>query len=125
MQQGSVSTRFVMTTQSKTIVLTTVRHGQTDANINRIVDGQGMDTPLNNVGLQEAPSLNTQSCIRRPLCSTFRFENLRSPKKNEFFHVFGVNFFLIIKKVCIMQLFSEDAKVFSNLFILNFLTLKA
>ena len=26
------------------------------------------------------PSLNTQSCIMRPLCSTFKFENLRSPK---------------------------------------------
>ena len=36
--------------------------------------------------LQEprTPSLNTQSCNRRPLCSTFRFENLRSPKKNRF-----------------------------------------
>ena len=30
------------------------------------------------------PSLNTQSCIRRPLCSTFKFENLRSPKKTVF-----------------------------------------
>ena len=30
----------------------------------------------------QRPSLNTQSCIRRPLCSTFRFENLSiSPKK--------------------------------------------
>ena len=34
--------------------MTIVRHGQTDANIKRIVDGQGMDSPLNNVGLQEA-----------------------------------------------------------------------
>ena len=42
------------TTQSKTIVLTIVRHGQTDANIKRIVDGQGIDSPLNNIGLQEA-----------------------------------------------------------------------
>ena len=32
------------------------------------------------------PSLNTQSCIKRPLCSTFRFENLSiSPKKMSFF----------------------------------------
>ena len=54
MQQGSVSTRFVMTTQSKTIILTIVRHGQTDANIKRIIDGQGIDSPLNNIGLQEA-----------------------------------------------------------------------
>ena len=43
-----------MSTQSKTIVLTIVRHGQTDANIKRIVDGQGIDSPLNNIGLQEA-----------------------------------------------------------------------
>ena len=35
------------------------------------------------------PSLNTQSCIRRPLCSTFRFENLSfSPKKTCFFNFF-------------------------------------
>ena len=27
------------------------------------------------------PSLNSQFCNRKPLCSTFRFENLRSPKK--------------------------------------------
>ena len=27
---------------------------------------------------------NTQSCNRRPLCSTFTFENLRSPKKTSF-----------------------------------------
>ena len=31
-----------------------------------------------------SPSLNTQSCNRRPLCSTFKFENLRSPKKKRF-----------------------------------------
>ena len=30
------------------------------------------------------PSLNTQSCNKRPLCSTFRFENVRSPKKPSF-----------------------------------------
>ena len=35
------------------------------------------------------PCLNTQSCIRRPLCSTFKFENLRSPINIRFFHVFG------------------------------------
>ena len=34
------------------------------------------------------PSLNTQSCIRRPLCSTFKFESLRSSKKERFYHVF-------------------------------------
>ena len=35
------------------------------------------------------PSLNTQSCIRSPLCSTFRFENLSiSPKKTSFFNFF-------------------------------------
>ena len=31
------------------------------------------------------PSLNTQSCNRRPLCSTFTFENVRSPKKTVLF----------------------------------------
>ena len=31
-----------------------------------------------------------QSCNRSPLCSTLKFENLRSPKKNDFFHLFGV-----------------------------------
>ena len=32
------------------------------------------------------PSLHTQSCNRRPLCSTFRFENLSiSPEKKSFF----------------------------------------
>ena len=30
------------------------------------------------------PSLNTQSCNKRPLCSTFTFENVRSPKKPSF-----------------------------------------
>ena len=35
------------------------------------------------------PSLNTQSCIREPLCSTFRFENLSIiPKKPSFFNFF-------------------------------------
>ena len=34
------------------------------------------------IHLSTYPSLNTQSSIRRPLCSTFRFENLSiSPKK--------------------------------------------
>ena len=37
------------------------------------------------------PSLNTQSCIRRPLCSTFRFENQGiSLKQKIFFSVIGV-----------------------------------
>ena len=36
------------------------------------------------------PSLNTQSCIMRPLFSTFRFENLSiSPKKNIFLYFWG------------------------------------
>ena len=40
--------------------------------------------------MYQSPSLNTQSCIRRPLCSTFRFENLSiSPKKKEFFMFSG------------------------------------
>ena len=43
-----------MTTQSKTIILTFVRHGQTDANFKRIIDGQGLDCPLNDVGLQQS-----------------------------------------------------------------------
>ena len=28
------------------------------------------------------PNLNTQSCNRRPLCSTFTFENVCNPKKS-------------------------------------------
>ena len=43
-----------MTTQSKTIILTFVRHRQTDANFKRIIDGQGLDCPLNDVGLQQS-----------------------------------------------------------------------
>ena len=43
-----------MTTQSKTIILTVVRHGQTDSNIKGIIDGQGIDSPLNDIGLQQA-----------------------------------------------------------------------
>ena len=40
-------------------------------------------------GYKVYPSLNTQSCNRRPLCNTFRFENLSiSPKKNCFFNFF-------------------------------------
>ena len=31
--------------------------------------------------IRKCPSLNTQSCNKRPLCSTFTFENVRSPKK--------------------------------------------
>ena len=48
------------------------------------------------------PSLNTQSCNRRPLCSTFRFENMRiSPKKTVFFTFLGSENFKkkIVKKV--------------------------
>ena len=32
----------------------------------------------------ENPSLNNQSCNRRPLCSTFTFENVPSPKKTSY-----------------------------------------
>ena len=35
------------------------------------------------------PTLNTQSCIRRPFCSTLKLENLRSPKR-KFFHFSGL-----------------------------------
>ena len=43
------------------------------------------------------PSLNAQSCNKGPICSTFRFENLHSPKKtfllkNYFLKNFGKNF---------------------------------
>ena len=49
------------------------------------------------------PSLNIQSCIRRPLCSTFRFENLCiSPKKTCFF-----NFFKFYKKKIIKAILSN------------------
>ena len=43
-----------MTTQSKTIIFTIVRHGQTDANIKGMIDGQGLDSPLNDTSLQQA-----------------------------------------------------------------------
>ena len=46
-----------MTTQSKTIILTVVRHGQTDSNIKGIIDGQGIDSPLNDIGLQQAEAV--------------------------------------------------------------------
>ena len=42
-----------MATQGKTLILTVVRHGQTDANIQRIVHGW-TDTPLNATGLNQA-----------------------------------------------------------------------
>ena len=48
------------------------------------------------------PSLNTQSCNRRPLCSTFTFENLRSPKKTSFIPI-------------------KNQKKIKNIFFLNFL----
>ena len=60
-----------------------------------------------------SPSLNTQSCNRSPLCSTFTFENVRTLKK-----------FYSKKKILkklkqnktknIMQLFSAGAIVFSK-----------
>jgi len=46
-----------MTNDKKTIILTFVRHGQTDANIKRIVDGQGINSPLSDTGLQQAKSV--------------------------------------------------------------------
>ena len=36
----------------------------------------------------ENPSLNNQSCNRRPLCSTLRFENLSISPKKLFFQLF-------------------------------------
>ena len=54
------------------------------------------------------PSLNTQSCIRRPLCSTFRFENLSiSPKKRIFF--------------CFRVQKNEKIKITCNFILCNFL----
>ena len=32
-----------------------------------------------------SPNLNSQSCNRRPLCSTFTFKNVSSPKKTQFY----------------------------------------
>ena len=50
------------------------------------------------------PSLNIQSCIRRPLCSTFKFKSLHRPKKTVF-QFFGgqkeFKNFLIKKVLCI------------------------
>ena len=62
------------------------------------------------------PSLNTQSCNRRPLCSTFTFENLRSPKKNPVLLKKKFKKNSKKKKIIIMQLFSADAIVFSKKF---------
>ena len=42
-----------MDTQSKTLILTIVRHGQTHANIERLVHGW-TDTPLNETGVKQA-----------------------------------------------------------------------
>ena len=60
----SISTRTVMTTQSKTIILTFVRHGQTDANFKRIIDGQGLVCPLNDVGLQQSKAAGKATSLR-------------------------------------------------------------
>ena len=46
--------------------------------------------------LFQYPILNTQSCIWRPLYSTFRFENLSISPKKPFFHFFG---FKKLKKI--------------------------
>ena len=43
----------IMATQSKTIILTIVRHGATDANKQGIAHGS-TDTPLNSLGLRQA-----------------------------------------------------------------------
>jgi hypothetical protein len=63
-----------------------------------------------------APSLNTQSCNRRPLCSTFTFENLRSPKKNNFYSKknskFSFFFFFFLNLLC--NFLVQDAIVFSK-----------
>ena len=53
----------------------------------RILHGEDFDegktdillTAVFKVVQHKPPSLNTQSCNRRPLCSTFIFENVRSP----------------------------------------------
>ena len=60
------------------------------------------------------PSLDTQSCIRRPLCSTLKLENLRSPKKMSFFMFLQSKKIPIPIKKGIMQLFSPDSIVFSK-----------
>ena len=49
------------------------------------------------------PSLNTQSCIRRPLCCTLKFENLPSPKKLRFFMFSGSKKIFIKKVLCNFQ----------------------
>ena len=84
---------------------------------NRIGTGERMN-------LVPQPSLNTQSCNRRPLGSTFRFENLRSPKKklkrkNEKISVFKQKKMKIFwprkhEKTCFLGL-----RQFSNLMVLN------
>ena len=53
-------------------------------------------------GLSCIPSLNTQSCIRRPLCSKLKFENLRSPKKrfkNQFLILVDITEFVLLIKI--------------------------
>ena len=57
------------------------------------------------------PSLNTQSCIRRPLCSTLKFENLSSILRQKKMKKKWRN---KRHKRDIMQLFSADATMFSN-----------
>ena len=42
-----------MGSKIKTIILTIVRHGNTDANVNRIIHGW-VDTPLNDTGVKQA-----------------------------------------------------------------------
>ena len=42
-----------MDSQIKTVILTIVRHGNTDANVKRIIHGW-VDTPLNDTGMKQA-----------------------------------------------------------------------
>ena len=54
------------------------------------------------------PSLNTQSCNRRPLFSTFTFENVRGPKRTV---LFQKKFRKFKEKIqFIMQLFSAEVR---------------
>ena len=65
--------------------------------------------------LCDIPSLNTQSCNRRPLCSTLTDSDLRicaALRKNPVLFQKKIQNILFFK--FIMQLFSADASVFSD-----------
>ena len=68
---------------------------------------------------REEPSLNTQSCIRRSLCSTSRFENLSISPKKPVFSTFS-NFFNIKRKKIIKAILCNFSmrllKYFQNFF---------